>query len=426
MRQMGFLKKSLGVKRWVLLGLIGALFFGFGLSGLLVELGLRLRKGWVIAASIGVGMFTLYLAYRGITGRLSVSDVTKVPESIKKESNRRIIHKRMLMRGPRVVVIGGGTGLSVLLRGLKNYTHNITAVVTVSDDGGGSGVLRTDLGILPPGDIRSCILALADTEPVMEQLLQYRFEKGRLAGQSFGNLFIAAMNGISLNFEEAVKRMSQVLAVMGQVLPVTLEDTVLYAQLKNGVVIRGESNIPIRVLEHDSPIERVFLKPEHPEPLPEVAEAIENADIIVFGPGSLYTSIMPNLLARGLAGYLYRSKAPKVYVCNIMTQPGETDGFSVGDHIRALEDHAGRKILDMVIINDGNIDEAHLKKYAQDGSRPVIVNSKEIRPGIELISDDLISVQGGFIRHDSMGLARIITKLASASQRGLPFAYLKR
>ena len=229
-----------------------------------------------------------------------------------------------------------------------------------------------------PGDIRNCILALAIPN---RHTATVQFKKGRLAGQSFGNLFIAAMNGISVNFEEAVKRISQVLAVTGQVLPITLEDTVLYAQLKKGIVVKGESNIPVKVLEHRSPIERVFIKPEHPEPLPEVLEAIENADAIVLGPGSLYTSIMPNLLAAGMVDCLYRAEAPKIYVCNIMTQPGETDGFSAADHIRALEEHAGRKILDMVIVNSGNIERHTLKGMPGTERKPVEIDGERIRPG---------------------------------------------
>ncbi|MGI6702452.1 MAG: gluconeogenesis factor YvcK family protein [Clostridia bacterium] len=419
MNPMGFLKPGIKIKRWLILGLLGILLLGIGLSGVLIRLGFEPDSGLTAAAAIAGGALALYVALRRLVGLPPALGAVKGLSSGGQESNKRIIHKRILMRGPRVVVIGGGTGLAVLLRGLKNYTYNITAVVTVSDDGGGSGVLRDDLGMLPPGDIRNCILALADTEPVMEQLLQYRFKKGRLAGQSFGNLFIAAMNGISVNFEEAVKRISQVLAVTGQVLPITLEDTVLYAQLKKGIVVKGESNIPVKVLEHRSPIERVFIKPEHPEPLPEVLEAIENADAIVLGPGSLYTSIMPNLLAAGMVDCLYRAEAPKIYVCNIMTQPGETDGFSAADHIRALEEHAGRKILDMVIVNSGNIEEAYLERYAGDGAKPVEIDGERIRPGVKVISADLVSAQGEYLRHDSMGLGRLIAKLISGKGSGL-------
>jgi uncharacterized cofD-like protein len=412
MNLIDWIKPGLRIKRWLLTGFIGILLLAIGLSDIFVKFGLGGYSNWATAAVIILGTILEYLALKGLIGSFLGFRRRKGLGTGEKDSNKNIIHERLLMRGPRIVVIGGGTGLSVLLRGLKSYTANITAVVTVSDDGGGSGVLRTDLGILPPGDIRNCILALADTEPVMEQLLEYRFKKGRLSGQNFGNLFIAAMNGISGNFEEAVKRISQVLAVTGQVLPLTLEDIVLYGQLRNGVVVKGESSIPEQALEHDSPIERVFLKPECPEPLPEVLEAIENADAIVLGPGSLYTSIIPNLLACGMVDGIYRSKALKIYVCNIMTQPGETDGYTVSDHIKAMEDHGGKKILDMVIVNNGSIDREYLQRYQADGSRPVIIDNEKIRPGIKTVSHNLVSVQDEYLRHHSIELARLITKLS--------------
>lgn len=414
-----FFRPDLKIKRWLFIGFIGTLLLGTGFSGIFIRLGMGDYNGKVTALLIILGAFAEYMAVMGLLGGYTAFERSGGLGSGRPEGNRNLLHKRILMKGPRVVVIGGGTGLSVLLRGLKNYTANITAVVTVSDDGGGSGVLRTDLGMLPPGDIRNCILALADTEPVMEQLLEYRFKKGRLAGQSFGNLLIAAMNGISHNFEEAVKRISQVLAVTGQVLPITLEDTVLYAQLKNGVVVKGESNIPEQVQEYNSPIERVFLKPESPKPLPEVLEAIEAADVIVLGPGSLFTSIIPNLLAEGIVDRLHRTDVPKIYVCNIMTQPGETSGFSVADHIKALEEHAGKKIIDMVVVNSGSIDGAYLERYALDGSQPVAADSERIRPGIKVITQDLVSVQGEFLRHNSMQLAHLIVKLAAGNGPGL-------
>ncbi len=415
MNLIDFLKPGLRIKRWLATGVIGILMLGVGFSGILIKLGLGRYNNGVVTAVIILGIIMEYAAFRGLIISFLGFRRTKGLGAGRQDNGRNIVHERILMRGPRVVVIGGGTGLSILLRGLKNFTLNITAVVTVSDDGGGSGVLRTDLGILPPGDIRNCILALADTEPVMEQLLEYRFEKGHLAGQSFGNLFIAAMNGISQNFEEAVKRISQVLAVSGQVLPLTLEDIVLYAQLKNGTVVKGESSIPVQSLELRSPVEKVFLRPRCPVPLPEVLEAIDSADAIVLGPGSLFTSIIPNLLAREMVDCIDRSKAPVIYVCNIMTQPGETGGFSVSDHIKALEEHAGKKILDMAVVNNGDIDRAYLERYAMDGSRPVAIDGEKIRSGIKVVSQDLVSAQGEYLRHHSMKLAHLITKLAAGN-----------
>ena len=225
----------------------------------------------------------------------------------------------------KVVVIGGGTGLSTMLRGLKQYTSHITAIVTVGDDGGGSGKLREDLGMLPPGDIRNCILALADTEPLMEDLLQYRFTEGSLKGQCFGNLFLAAMAGISENFEDAVQKMSSVLAVKGKVLPVTLDDMKLVAELENGETIEGESKIPSEVIVRETRIKKLAIKPIDAKPLEEAIKAINNADVIIMGPGSLYTSIIPNLLVKGIPEAICKSPAKKVYnFLMLMTQPGET------------------------------------------------------------------------------------------------------
>ncbi|MBA1334221.1 MAG: LPPG:FO 2-phospho-L-lactate transferase like, CofD-like [Firmicutes bacterium] len=419
MRVRDWLRPGLGIKRWLLVALIGVALIGAGISVVLSSLGLKVGSTASAVMLIGLGTVLEYISFRGLI--LSFLGFRKV-NGIASEnslSNRNIIHDRILMKGPRVVVIGGGTGLSVLLRGMKNFTSNITAVVTVADDGGGSGVLRTDLGILPPGDIRNCILALADTEPVMEQLLEYRFKKGSLKGQSFGNLFIAAMTGISNSFEEAVKRISEVLAVTGKVLPFTLDDVTLYAQLKNGMVVRGESNIPNSVVENKSGIESVFIKPKDPRALPEVLDAINYADAIVLGPGSLFTSIIPNLLSSDIVNAINGSKAVKIYVCNIMTQPGETSGFTVSDHIKALEEHAGSKILDYVITNSGKIERSYLDRYAQDGSQPVMPDIDRVRPGIKIVSEDLVSVEKGFLRHDSIKLAHLIAKLANNNEMGL-------
>ena len=249
--------------------------------------------------------------------------------------------------GPKVAVIGGGHGLSNMLRGLKQYTENISAIVTVADDGGGSGMLRQDLGMPPPGDIRSCMEALANTEPVMRELLHYRFTEGSLAGQSFGNLFLAALNGISPSFDAAVRRMSQVLAITGRVLPVTTADVQLEATFENGASVVGESHIFRCKKEQDCRIRRVRLIPEHPRALPAAIEALEQAEVIVLAPGSLYTSIIPNLLVDGIVDAIRRSRALKVYVCNVMTQDGETEGYTVSDHIRALFKHSCPGLFDI-------------------------------------------------------------------------------
>ena len=289
-----------------------------------------------------------------------------------------IYEKRVLVKGPKIVVIGGGTGLSTMLRGLKTYTNNITAIVTVADDGGGSGVLREDLGILPPGDIRNCILALADTEPLMEELLQYRFKDGRLKNQSFGNLFLAAMDGISNNFEEAVQKMSSVLAVTGRVIPVTLDNMILKAKLKNGRIIDGESNIPKGALKYNSAIDEVFIEPKDAKAIKEALIAINEADAVILGPGSLYTSIIPNLLVREIRDALEKTKALRIYVSNIMTQPGETENYDVKDHIKAINKHAKCKVVDYVVVNIGKISSDLEEKYRKDNSNIVNINEEAV------------------------------------------------
>jgi uncharacterized cofD-like protein len=318
---------------------------------------------------------------------------------------------------PKVVVIGGGTGLSVLLRGLKKFTPEITAIVTVADDGGGSGILREDLGMLPPGDIRSCLLALANAEPTMEKLFQFRFKEGRYKGQSFGNLFIAAMNEIYGSFELAIKEASNVLAVTGKVLPMTLENVTLYAQLKNGHVVKGESKIPLKNKEFGSRIERIYMEPKVSYPLEEAIEAIQEADLIVLGPGSLYTSIIPNLLVNNMVETIHNAKAPKVYVSNVMTQPGETDGYTVFDHVEAILKHSREDFLDYVVVNIEEIPEDVLNKYIHDGSEPVLLGEKDEeilnKKGIKLIKEKLVDIKKEYIRHDSIKLSQILMKLAN-------------
>ena len=312
--------------------------------------------------------------------------------------------------GPRVVAIGGGTGLSALLRGLKLYTKNITAIVTVSDDGGGSGMLRQDLGMLPPGDIRNCLIALANAEPLVNQLMQYRFSDGTLAGQSFGNLFLAALNGIMPSFDAAVSSMSQVLAITGQVLPVTNENITLEAEFENGIRVVGESRIA--ACKQDCRIHRMRLLPASPKALPAALEAIEQADMIVFAPGSLYTSIIPNLLVDGVAEAICRSDSLKVYVCNIMTQAGETDGYTVSDHVRALLDHGGKKLLDICLTNAAQIPWQVVRRYAEKGTELLLCDRESCeRLGVEVVSRPLSTVENGRIRHNPGHLARELMEL---------------
>lgn len=309
---------------------------------------------------------------------------------------------------PQIVAIGGGHGLSAMLRGLKRYSRYITAIVTVADDGGGSGMLRDELGILPPGDIRSCILALANTEPTMEKLLNYRFTEGSLAGQSFGNLFLAAMTGVSRSFEEAVHKMGDVLAITGRVLPVTDQDIRLEAEFDNGSRCLGESKIFYAKKVQNCRIKQVRLIPERPKALPDTLRAIEDADVIVIGPGSLYTSIIPNFLVDGISQAVAASRAKKIYVMNIMTQDGETEGYTGSDHVRALLDHALPGVVDVCIANNREISEEVLGPYWQEGVEPLKLDIPALEAmGIQ-VEQYPLSCGSRYIRHDSDALAKAI------------------
>jgi uncharacterized cofD-like protein len=318
-----------------------------------------------------------------------------------------IYERRQLDRGYRIVAIGGGTGLSTVLRGLKQYSTNLTAIVTVTDDGGSSGRLRSELGVLPPGDIRNCLVALADSESMMAELFQYRFNEGDgLVGHSFGNLFIAAMCGIAGDFDRAIKESSRVLAIKGRVLPSTLANVSLEATLEDGTVVSGET----RISKSSVPIRRLRLVPGACQALPEAVEALLAADLIILGPGSLYTSIMPNLLVPGIADAIERSNAAKIFVCNIMTQPGETSGMTASDHARAVLDATGRRLFHSVMVNVGQANRL-LPLYERDGAFQVPADLDAIGAlGWGALTGDFIS-EGHQVRHDANKLAAALLKV---------------
>ena len=318
--------------------------------------------------------------------------------------------------GPRVAALGGGTGRSTMLRGLKYYTDNLTAIVTVADDGGGSGMLRQDLGMPPPGDIRSCLQAMATAEPIMEDLLDYRFQEGSLAGQSFGNLFLAALNGISPSFDQAVARMSEVLAINGQVLPVTNENVNVVAEFENGTSVMGESKISAFKRAQNCRITRVYMRPERPAPLDAALEAIRRADIILLGPGSLYTSVIPNLLVDGVAEAIASSHALRIYIANIMTQEGETEGYTLSDHLKALFAHAQEGLVDLCLANSTELPTQVVERYRTEKAEPIQIDWEEIeRLGVQLTCRPLADENGGGrARHDPVKLARAIMDLIEA------------
>jgi len=408
-----WMKPGLNIKRWIFISLVGLALI-IVCIGRLIYNGMdnKIYAAAYIAAS-ALGLVLIVISARcGIRSILLIASGNIADEKNKQKALKDLFYKqRFLVRGPRIVAIGGGTGLSTMLRGLKEYTSNITAIVTVADDGGGSGILRETMGILPPGDIRNCLVGLAHTEPVMEDLMQYRFKEGELKGQNFGNLFIAAMNDISSSFEEAIKKMSDVLAVKGKVCPVTLTNVTLCAELENKKVVKGESTIGKASIKEGSPIKRVFLEPDNPKPFEDALFAIDNADCIIIGPGSLYTSILPNLVIKEVAERVKSSKAIKIYVSNIMTQPGETDGYMLSDHINAIERHCGPNMIDFAIANNGNIEKEYYEKYKQDGQDIVGVDRNNISKEISIIQDDFVDIRNGLLRHNHKRLAHVIMKL---------------
>ncbi len=365
-RSMQWFIPGLGVKRWLIVALIGTTLIGLGLAVLIIDVYRTAPETWWLpflsAASLRFidrplralifGGLGLALIITGILG-INRSLLTPFLHPGRPMVDALTVHRRR-ERGPRIVAIGGGNGLATLLRGVKEYTYNITAVVTVADDGGSSGRLRRERGILPPGDIRNCLAALSSDEALLTQLFQYRFPDGQgdLEGHSFGNLFITALADITGSFEEAVVESGRVLAVHGRVLPSTLHDVRLVADvalphLASEVRVEGESHIP----EMAGKVRRVWLEPNNPPAFPQSVHAILNADLIIIGPGSLYTSILPNMLVPDLAQAVSSSRALKLYVCNVATQPGETDHYNCGDHIRALEEHLSSGLFDVVVAN---------------------------------------------------------------------------
>ncbi len=327
--------------------------------------------------------------------------------------------KAKTIRGLNVVALGGGTGLSTLLRGLKEYVardrrggagqlkpiSDLTAVVTVTDDGGSSGRLRRENRILPPGDIRNCMVALSQDEALLGRLFQYRFHAGRgLVGHNFGNLFLAALTHVTGDFAEAVRVSSKVLAIRGRIFPSTISNVSLVATLENGRKVHGET----RITASHSPIKKLSLLPRNVRPLSKAIEAIEEADLILLGPGSLYTSILPNLLIREIVNAIATSKAPRVYIANLMTQPGETSGYALADHLRAIQRHTPRRVIDWVVANRQSVSPEVAKRYRREGAEPVAVDIPELQKlGYRVVLDNLLE-EHGVIRHDPARLARLL------------------
>jgi uncharacterized cofD-like protein len=413
MKILKWLSPGMKIKRYILqfIGGIVLLIMGIMLCSMKEQVQSEATRIVVYSGSIFIIM-GVYFVIRGV--RKMIRSLTSLLLPQKEEGLVDFIYrKRKLATGPKIVVIGGGTGLSTLLRGLKEYTSNITAIVTVADSGGSSGRIRSELNELPPGDIRNCLVALADAEPLMGKLFQYRFKEGEgLTGHNFGNLFITALSKITGDFEKAIKESSEVLAIRGQVIPSTLDKVTLVAEYDNGDLGRGEAQIP----KSGKPIRKVYLDPPNPRPPDEATNAIGRADLIVLGPGSLYTSVMPNLLIKGILKAVLDSSAVKVYVCNVMTEAGETDGYSAYNHLDALTRHTDKDIVKYCLINTGRIPPEVLDKYKQEGAEPVRVDSNRIRKRNYLVIESEIISITNFVRHDSKKLGKAIIALLAKTK----------
>ncbi|PSN13748.1 hypothetical protein C7271_22260 [filamentous cyanobacterium CCP5] len=426
-RWAGWLAPGLLVKRWLFLSVTGVLMVGVGLMvwlkltpvfytvqflGELLRFISRIIPNFVSGPlAIIAGVLLIFWGQTRTLG--AITDVLMPGKE--DELLDVLLTRRRLSKGPKIVVIGGGTGLSNLLRGLKQYSSNIAAIVTVADDGGSSGRLRREIGVLPPGDIRNCLAALADEEKLLTELFQYRFQAGGgLVGHSFGNLFLTAMNEVTGNLEQAIAACSKVLAIRGEVLPATLSDVQLWAELSDGRRITGES----KIAEARGQIIRIGCDPADPPALPRALKAIQEADYIVMGPGSLYTSIIPNLLVPELVEEIATCPAPRIYVCNIMTEPGETDNYTVSDHIRAIDQACGRFLFDAVLVQKTGPSAAVVNHYAQEGAAPVFVDREAIvESGRRIIAANIMDERDNLtVRHEPYRLARVLLRWYTRTQ----------
>ncbi|HED03258.1 MAG TPA: YvcK family protein [Candidatus Fraserbacteria bacterium] len=425
-RVLKWLYPGMGVKRWALLIGAGALLLVIGLIGLIGRARLKTLYDFFAASDFYTYLTIVVLTLVGLiaiglgVNQLVRSIIREIRPEAEGRASELIYDRRLLRRGPQLCALGGGTGLSTLLRGLKEYTSNISAIVTVMDSGGSSGRLRRELGMLPPGDIRNNLIALAADESKIAELFDYRFGDGRgqLSGHSLGNLVLAGMQELRGSFEQAVVEMSQILNIRGQVLPATLENVELCAEMDDGSQVCGEAQIPTM----SKRIKRLWLSQPHVAPSPRVLEEIRQAELIILGPGSLYTSLIPNLLVEGISREIAAAPALKLYIANLMTQPGETDGLSLMDHLKALEPYFDLRGLDLVLVNSGPIPEPILRRYRQEGSEPVLRDLSSKNPfGLRVIAADLIepvrqTEESGrsklTVKHSPQKLARAIVSCA--------------
>ncbi|MEW6201191.1 MAG: gluconeogenesis factor YvcK family protein [bacterium] len=412
------------VKRYISMVIVGVMIFSMGAVFIIgkniprdvyLYVTTYIRQGVVGITLAILGGVLIFYGIRNLNRRF----VNLLMPGVADRLVDKVYEEAYLQHGVKVVGVGGGTGMHSLLRGLKEYTSNITAVVTVSDDGGSSGQIREEMKILPPGDIRQCLAALADSETAMVELFQKRFKgDGFLKNHTVGNVLLAAMAEMKGDFYQAVQELSKVLAVRGRVLPSTLDSVTLCAELKDGTIVRGETN----VTESLSPVQRVFLSPSNSRALPEAINALQAADAVIIGPGSLYTSIIPNLLVPGIRSAIQKTNALKIYVCNIMTQPGETDSYSAADHAAQIAKILGQNSIDVIIVNRA-YPVLFIEKYKEQGATPVEIDIENLRKlGIHRIVQEDLLLEEEVVRHNPKKLAALIITILKEEHRMPPFS----
>ena len=408
-------KQKTKVKRWILLILIGIVLACYGMAEILTSQQMNLSNLGKIIGIFVVGFLCVIIGIISIQRRtleLLVEDTDNRITDSDSTVKSLIFNKKVYNQGPKIVAIGGGTGLNSVLKGLKHYTDNITAIVTVSDYGQEKTTSREVLETLPLDDIKDSLIALATDENAMSGILNYKFETGALRTLSFGDIFLLAMKDKYGDFTESIKQTQNILNMTGKVIPVTLEEIKICAELDDGTVIESREKIPEIVSQRTSKINRIYITPSNCKPAPGVLEAIEEADAIVIGPGSLYTNIIPNLLVKGVARAIKESKAFKVYVSNLMTEPGQTDNYSLSEHIRAINEHAGKGVIEYCIYDTGEITPEYIRKYNMEGAEPVEQDiSKAKVEGVNLMQRNLSHIEEGHIRHNPDAIAASIIQL---------------
>ena len=408
-------KSKTKIKRWILLILVGIILCCYGMADVLTSTQIEFADLAKIILIFIVGFVCIIYSIVAIQKRtleILVEDTDKRLQDNKANVKSLIFNKKVYNQGPKVVVIGGGTGLNSVLRGLKKYTDNITAIVTVSDYGSQKTESRQVLDTLPLDDIKESLVALSENEEVTEKLLNYKFKNGRLANLNFNDLYFTAMQDLYKDFTEAVKQSQNVFKITGKVLPVTIEEIKICAELEDGTVIESKDKIPEVINNKACKISRIFINPSNCKPASGVIEAIEEADAIVIGPGSLYTNVIPNLLVKGVAKAIKESKAFKIYVSNIMTEPGQTDNYSLSEHIKAINYHAGKGVIEYCIYDTGEIIPEYIRKYNLQGSELVEQDTSKVKvEGVSLIQRNLSQIENGYIRHNPDAIAASIIQL---------------